>query len=131
MTNVIRFPAQIRFNHIYPLPRQRVFYIGHRYVGPMLCQDIQHLYLKRKGRIKGIRWYRWWSMITYAKYDESDKKPSSMELEECKENDVLEMLEMFNVRKEVTIDGLREMGWNGTHTETAEVIYSKFDRKGD
>ena len=25
-----------------------VFYIGYRYIGPMFCQDIQQLYLKRK-----------------------------------------------------------------------------------
>jgi hypothetical protein len=55
-------------------------------------------------------------------------KGSEEEKKECKENDALEMLEMFNVRKEVTIDGLREMGWNGTHTKTAELIYPKFPR---
>jgi hypothetical protein len=70
-------------------------------------------------------------MITYKKYDERDKKPSSMELEECEENDVPEMLEMFNVRKDVTIDGLREMGWNSTYTETAVVIYPDFNHKND
>ena len=128
MTNVIRFPRPIRFKNNYPLPRQRVFYVGHRYVGMMLCQDIQHLYLKRKRLVHGTRW---WSMITYAKYDERDKNPCSMELEECEENDVPEMLEMFDVRKDVTIGGLREMGWNGTHTEGAEIFYPDFARKAD
>ena len=46
-----------------------MFYIGCRYVGPMFCQDIQHLYLKRKGIIHGTRW---WGMITYGKYDDCD-----------------------------------------------------------
>ena len=89
---------------------------------------IQHLYLKRKRLVHGTRW---WSMITYAKYDERDKNPCSMELEECEENDVPEMLEMFDVRKDVTIGGLREMGWNGTHTETAEIFYPDFAHKAD
>jgi hypothetical protein len=44
-------------------------------------------------------------------------------IEECEENDVPGMLEMFNMRKDVTIGGLREMGWNGTHTETAERYF--------
>ena len=29
------------------MPKQRVFYIGFRYVGPFLCQDVQNIYLKR------------------------------------------------------------------------------------
>ena len=67
MSNVITLPQK----SVAPkaLPRQRVFYVGFRYAGPMFCQDVQHLYLKRKGLAYGKRW---WAMITYAKYDESD-----------------------------------------------------------
>ena len=73
------------------LPRQRVFYVGYRYVGPMLCQDIQDLYLKRKGvTYEG----RWWAMITYAPIDDYSSKLYSLELDECHEDLVPEMLEM-------------------------------------
>ena len=122
MTNVIRFPTQ-KEKPTFPLPRQRVFYIGYRYVGPTYCQGIQHLYLKRKGLVHGTRW---WSMITYEKYDESERRPSSMELEKCEENNVPEMLEMFDMEYEVTLDGLRDMGWNGEVTQSANILYPDF-----
>ena len=47
-----------------PMPRQKVFYLGFRYAGPMLCQEVQHLYLKRKGNKNNSRK---WAMITYGK----------------------------------------------------------------
>ena len=75
---IIKFPTKEKREK--PLPKQRIFYLGYRYVGPMLCQDVQNLYLKRKGINKGVRW---WSIITYGKYDESDSKEYSIELEVC------------------------------------------------
>ena len=116
MTNVIPFPAKEKRSP--PLPRQRVFYIGFRYVGPMFCQDVQQLYLKRKGLVCGERW---WAMITYGKYDESDSRTYSIELEECHENDVPEMLDMFEVSDEVNFAELEEMGWRGKLTNSASV----------
>ena len=113
MTNIVNFPQKEKRST--PLPRQRVFYIGYRYVGPMLCQDLQKLYLKRKGVKHGIRW---WAMITYGKYDESGYRKYSLELEECRENDVPDMLDMFDVGAEVSFAELEDMGWQG------EVLYS-------
>ena len=108
MTNVIPFPRKDQSPS--PLPRQRVFYIGYRYVGPMLCHDVQQLYLKRKSLVYGERW---WAMITYGKYDESDRRTYSIELEECHENDVPDMLDMFDVGHEVSFARLEAMGWRG------------------
>ena len=117
MTNVIQFP-KIEKRPI-PVPRKRVFYVGYRYVGPMFCQDVQNLYLKRKGVLHGTRY---WSMITYAKYDEFDKRTYSIELEECAEDDVPEMLEMFEI-DDFTFADLEEMGWRSTvHCYSADVI---------
>ena len=113
MTNIVNFPQKEK--RPLPMPRQRVFYIGYRYVGPMLCQDVQSLYLKRKGIKHGDRW---WAMITYGKYDESDSREYSIELEECLENDVPDMLDMFDVGNEVTFSELEDMGWRG------QVMYS-------
>ena len=92
MTNIVQFSIQ---KEQFPtLPRQRVFYLGHRYTGPMFCQDIQNLYLKRKGISKGTRY---WAVITYGKYDEDCSKEYSIELEECHEDDVIEMIDMFDL----------------------------------
>jgi hypothetical protein len=52
-------------------------------------------------------------MITYGKYDEADCRKYSLELEKCLENDVPDMLDMFNVGDEVTFSELEDMGWRG------------------
>ena len=116
MTNIVNFPQKEK--RPLPMPRQRVFYIGYRYVGPMFCQDVQSLYLKRKGLKHGERW---WAMITYGKYDESDSREYSIELEECLENDVPDMLDMFDVGNEVTFSELEDMGWRRQVTYSAPV----------
>ena len=53
MTNIVNFPKKEKRSK--PLPRQRVFYIGYWYVGPVLCQEVQRLYLKRKGLASMMR----------------------------------------------------------------------------
>jgi hypothetical protein len=117
MTNIITFPQKEKREK--PLPRQRVFYIGFRYVGPFLCQDVQSLYLKRKRVIEGVRW---WSIIRYGHYDENDSREYSIELEECRENDLPDMLDEYDIGGEVTFDELKEMGWRGLVDHSATII---------
>ena len=117
MTNVIPFP--IKAKRLPPCPRQRVFYVGYRYVGPMFCQDVQQLYLKRKGLAGGKRR---WAMITYGKYDEADSRTYSIELEESNEDNVPDMLEMFDVGGEVSFAELEDMGWRGSVSYSADLI---------
>ena len=108
MTNIVQFSIQ---KEQFPtLPRQRVFYLGHRYTGPMFCQDIQNLYLKRKGISKGTRY---WAVITYGKYDEDCSKEYSIELEECHEDDLLEMIDALCLDCFPSLSDLRSMGWRG------------------
>ena len=102
-----------------PLPRQRVFYIGYRYVGPMFCQDIQNLYLKRKGVVGEIRR---WAVITYARLDDSDARRYSFQLEECEESLVLRMLRKLDMETDVSIEELRKMGWRGREESSAQII---------
>ena len=114
MSTVVRFPLEkIEYQ---TLPRQRVFYLGYRYIGPMFCQELQHLYLKRKGTVNGIRW---WAMITYGKYDDFDVRNYSLQLEECEEDAVLSLLQMFDMYHVVSLEQLRGMGWRGC---TAEIL---------
>ena len=117
MDNVIQFPFKKKpMSH---MPKQRVFYIGYRYIGPMFCQDIQQLYLKRKGRRNGVRF---WSIITYCKYDESDTRTYSFELEECEENDVLDMINGYEILDEISIEDLQQMGWVGNTSSKASLV---------
>ena len=85
----------------------------------MFCQEVQQLYLKRKGQKAG---QRYWAIITYGKYSEWDPQTYSIELAECRDECLLEMLEKFEIRDEVTIADLNKMGWRGLGDEEAEVI---------
>ena len=117
MTNIVNFPKIEKREK--PLPRKRVFYIGFRYVGPFLCQDVQNIYLKRNGLKKGLRT---WSLITYGKYDEYDYKEYSIELDSCEENYLPYLLNEFDVGNQVNFDELREMGWRGQVECSATII---------
>ena len=123
---VIKFPRNICVPLKYekPLPRQRVFYIGIVYTGPPLCQDVTELYLKRHGKIDGKRK---WSLITYGKYDEFDKRNYSIELDICDEDDVPDMLCQFYIGNHITFDDLRKFGWNGKVFNNAKIIEFKKD----
>ena len=116
MCNVFKFPKISERSSL--LPRQRVFYIGYRYVGPMFCQDVQQLYLKRKGLVNGRRI---WALITYGKYDDNDRRTYSIELEQCQEDGVPGMLDRFEVGEDLTFAELREMGWRGTISNSMSV----------
>ena len=117
MTNIVDFPEIVPIPDA--LPRKRVFYVGYRYVGPMLCQDVQNLYLKRKSVKNGKRW---WAIITYTILDEYSSKTFSFELEECSEDNVPDMLERFELEDEVSISDLRKMGWRGKVQQSATIV---------
>ena len=117
MTEIIQFPSKQKRSK--PMPKQRVFYIGYRYVGPMFCQDLQSIYLKRNGLIKGART---WSLIRYGKYDENDYKEYSIELDRCEEYGLPDLLDEYDVGDQVTFDELRDMGWRGKIDYEAKLI---------
>ena len=125
MTKIIKFPSKQKRSK--PMPKQRVFYIGFRYVGPMFCQDVQSLYLKRNGLINNTRT---WSLIRYGKYDENDYKDYSIELDKCQENDLPDMLDEFDIGNQVNFDELRDMGWKGVVDYEAKVE-NLFKNKND
>ena len=122
MTNIVQF---INNNEYYPvIPRQRVFYLGFRYVGPMFCQDVQDIYFKRKGILNNNRY---WAIITYGKYDENSSKEYSIELEESHEDDVIEMIDMFGLNSFPLIHDLRCMGWRGK-IKKKEILFSNLSQ---
>ena len=117
MTNVIKFPVKLKRSR--PVSRKRVFYLGYRYVGPTLCQEVLKIYLKRNGLHNGSRR---WSMITYAKYDDYSQRKYCIELDQCEENNVPDMLDNFDLDKKVTFDELVAMGWTGSVHQSAKII---------
>ena len=118
---LIEFPRNVCVPLKYepPLPRQRVFYLGIVYTGPAMCQEVTRLYLKRHGKKNGTRK---WSLITYEKYDEYDQREYSIELDNCHEDDVPEMLCQYFVGEHISIDDLKMFGWNGKINHNAELV---------
>ena len=123
---IIKFPRNICIPLKYeePLPRQRVFYLGVVYTGPPLCQDVTELYLKRHGKINGTRK---WSLITYGKYDEFDKRNYSLELDTCDEDDVPDMSCQYYIGNHITFNDLKKFSWNGNVYNEAKIIDFKKD----
>ena len=118
MSNIFKFPKKYKSQETF-FPRNRIFYIGFRYVGPCFCDELQVLYLKRNGVLEGKRW---WSMITYAKFEDYNTRVYSIELEKCEEDDVPNMLDDFDMGEMVTYKDLRKMGWNGKIENSANII---------
>ena len=73
-------------------------------------QEVQNVYLKRHGKKEGTRR---WSIITYGKFDEWDVRNYSLELANCEEDDVPDMIDEWYKPDEVTFEDLWEMGWDG------------------
>ena len=123
---IIEFPRNVCVPLEYesPLPRQRVFYLGIVYTGPAMCQEVTRLYLKRHGKKNGTRK---WSLITYEKYDEFDQREYSIELDNCQEDDVPNMLSQYFIGEHISIDDLRTFGWNGNVFNNAKIIQFKKD----
>ena len=118
---ILKFPRNICVPLEYkkPLPRQRVFYLGVVYTGPAMCQEVTRLYLKRHGKKNGTRK---WSLITYGKYDEFDKRNYSLELDICDEDDVPDMLCQYYIGNHITFNDLKKFGWNGKINHNAELV---------
>ena len=106
---VIKFPRNVcvPLEYAPPLPRQRVFYLGIGYTGPAMCQEVTRLYLKRHGKKNGTRK---WSLVTFEKYDEYDQREYSIELDNCQEDDVPEMLRQYFIGENISIDDLKIFG---------------------
>jgi hypothetical protein len=93
-------------------PRRRVFYAGHRYVGPALCQDVQQIYLKRHGNEE-------WSLIFYF-------QGLSWELDRFAADDLLSKLDEHQVEVVIDYNSLEAMGWpnpNRYNVEDFELHY--------
>ena len=112
MTNIIKFPQNKSAPHRCPVSACFTLVFG--ILAQHCVRKSKNLYLKRKGVKNGGRK---WAMVTYAKYDESDKRFYSIELEDCDENGVPDMLANFGVDGDVTFKELQQNGleWQGFH----------------
>ena len=94
---VLRLPRRRRVSPSYRKPRRRVFYLGYRCIGPMFCQDIQRVYLKRHRDDE-------WSFLHY-------EEGYSFEFEHFKGPELLERLSLLRLEDEISMEQLRATGW--------------------
>ncbi|MBE91280.1 MAG: hypothetical protein CMM76_17780 [Rhodospirillaceae bacterium] len=94
---IIRLPKPKRKSVQRAKPRRRVFYAGHRYVGPALCQDVQQIYLKRHGNEE-------WSLIFYF-------QGRSWKLDRFATDTLISKLNEYRIEGAPDCDSLEMMGW--------------------
>ena len=106
------------------IPKKRCFYLYHKYDKDdfdfKLCQihgHVQNFYLKRNGKKKDKQH---WSVISYKTKEEYGlSKTFSVQLDECIEEDLLEMIERVFIKYEVDLSllpsksELKSYGWKG------------------
>lgn len=106
------------------IPKQRCFYLYHKYdkdeFAYKFCQihgHVQNFYLKRNGKKKDKRH---WSVISYKTKEEyGPSKTFSVELDNCIEENLVEMIERVFTKYEVDLSlvpsksELKSYGWTG------------------
>ena len=103
---LISFPKPKRNPIPRAKPRRRVFYVGHKYVGPAFCQVGQHIYLKRHAHAE-------WSLIFYY-------QGRAWEIERFDGNDMLSKLDAHQIEDTPDIESLEAMGWQNPEPRNVE-----------
>ena len=78
--------------------------------------------LKKTWKENGVRK---WSLITYDKYDETDKRNYSIEINFCEEDDVPYMLREHSIGKDIKLNDLNPLVGMGKSITTQKFLNSK------
>ena len=121
MTNILVFPKQ--FNTVPKgYPRQQLFLVGKFFIGPIYDRKVTYYYLRRNlRRGESTNKIKTWSLKIFREHTyTSDFK--LIEIDICKENEVINMLEKWNLFNQVTYKKLHRMGWKGKIKKDAIII---------
>ncbi len=124
MKNIIPFPKQITtIPNGYP--RQQLFLAGKISHGPIYDNKFTYYYLRRNiRRGENTNKEKTWSLKTFQEQKETcDLK--LIEIDVCNENEVIEMLEKWNLFSQVTYKKLHRMGWKGKIKKNAIIVNLK------
>ena len=99
MSNVVKFRRSRRIPLHRQKPRQRVFYLGHRYIGGACYESIQHVYLKRHKHDQ-------WGLIDYS-------EGYACEFDWCGGSELMDLLTQLNLEDPPSERDLYNMGWRG------------------
>ena len=110
-------------------PRQQLFLVGKIYVGPDHNRTVTYYYLRRNLRRGEItNKVTTWSLKIFGNKEGTDQE-TFIEIDTCTENEVIEMLEKWNLFHQVTYKKLYGMGWKGQIKKDARVVYLKSSKK--
>ena len=124
MTDILLFPQKlIKIPNKYP--RQQLFLVGKIYSGPVYDKKVTHYYLRRNTRRNDTsNKVKTWSLkIFKTEKDTNDVK--LIEIDSCIENEVIEMLEKWNLFNQLTYKKLHRMGWRGKIKRDAIIVNIK------
>lgn len=124
MTNILLFPQKlVKIPNRYP--RQQLFLVGKIFSGSVYEKKVTFYYLRRNTRRNDTsNKIKTWSLkIFKTQKDTGDVK--LIEIDFCIENEVIEMLEKWNLFDQLTYKKLHRMGWRGKIKKDAIIIKIK------
>ena len=120
MCIVIKFPEISNLGSI-RFPRQRLFYIAKLSKGPIYNSYFEYYYLRRNDKVRGIKG---WSLKIFG-LKKNNLEPCMHTISSCNDNELIEMLEKWNLINQVSYKNLYRMGWRGNVNKSAKIIHFK------
>ena len=99
--------------------RQRLFYIGRVLEGPSYSCNYQEYYLRRN---KVIRGNKRWSLKIFGLKKKTDLEPRMHAISSCDDDQLLDMLEKWNLLDQISYKKLFWLGWRGKIKKSAKII---------
>ena len=124
MSLVVKFPEIIKLNPN-RFHRQRLFYIGKVLVGPSYSCRYKEYYLRRNEVIRGNKR---WSLKIFGLKKKTDLEPCMHAISSCNDDQLLEMLEKWNLIDQISYKKLFWMGWRGKINKSPNIINFKLSK---
>ena len=124
MSAVIKFPETVKLdpNRFH---RQRLFYIGKVLHEPSYFCNYQEYYLRRN---KVVRGNKRWSLKILGLRKKTDLEPCMFAISSCDDDQLLEMLEKWNLLYQISYKKLFWLGWRGKLKNSAKILNFKLSK---
>ena len=117
---VIKFPEIIKLdpNRFH---RQRLFYIGKVLEDPPYLSKYQEYYLRRNEKVRGNKD---WSLKIFG-LKKKDTRHRMHTISSCDDDQLIDMLEKWNLIDQISYKKLFWMGWRGKINRSAKILKLK------
>ena len=124
MSAVINFPKIIKLDPK-RFHRQRLFYIGRVLEGPSYLSNYQEYYLRRNEEVRGNKR---WSLKIFGFKKKTDLEERMLTIESCNDDQLLGMLEKWNLLDQNSYKKLFWLGWRGKISKSAKILKFKISK---